>query len=69
MKRSGETSLDHSNLREEIAKAIRLCDEVSLGRAVDRARSLGSEFKWQHELDQAEALLYELTLSDQHHGQ
>ena len=67
VKRSGEPSLDHTNIRDEIAKAIRLCDEVSLARAVDKARSLGEDLKWRHELDEAETLLYEMTLSDYHH--
>jgi len=67
VKRSGESSFDHTNIREEIAQAIRQCDEVSLAKAVDKARSLGEDLKWRHELDEAETLLYEMTLSDFHH--
>jgi hypothetical protein len=44
---------------------MRLCDEVSLGRAVDEARGLGDNFRWQDELNHAEVVLYEMTCSEQ----
>lgn len=53
-------SLDHSDLRQEIRKAMEAHDEVALSEAVDRARDLRQDYPHQDELDEAEDRLYEL---------
>ncbi len=58
-------SLDHTDLREKIADAVKNLDEVKLSANIDKARCLGNSFKWKDELDQAEILLYEITCSGQ----
>jgi len=47
-----------------LLEAIKECDEVVLSERVDQARCLGSEFRWQDELDNAESVLYEIACSD-----
>ena len=53
-------SLDHSDLRQTIRKAMKDQDEVALNEAVDRARDLRAAYPWKNELNKAEDLLYEL---------
>lgn len=53
-------SLDFSDLRHEIKKAINEHDEVALSAAIDVARELGSEYSHPAELDQAEARLMDM---------
>ena len=53
-------SLDHSDLRFKIHKAMEDQDEVALNEFVDRARDLRGDYPWKKELDKAEDLLYEL---------
>ena len=53
-------SLDHSDLRETIRKAMGDKDEIALNEAVDRARDLGPDYTYADELNKAEDLLYEL---------
>ena len=53
-------SLDHSDLRQTIRKAMKDQDEVALNEAVDRARDLQAAYPWTNELNEAEDLLYEL---------
>ena len=53
-------SLDHSDLRFDIKQAIRDHDEVALSSAIDVARELGFDYEYQHELNKAESILYEM---------
>ena len=53
-------SLDHSDLRQKVRKAMEDQDEVALNEVVDRARDLGRDYPYTNELDKAEDLLYEL---------
>ena len=53
-------SLDHSDVRMEIEKAIIENDEVSLSAAIDVARELGHEYPYAEELSKAEDCLFEM---------
>ena len=53
-------SLDHSDLRRDIKKALEEQDEVALAWKVDEARDLGHEYPYRGELDRAETSLYEM---------
>lgn len=53
-------SLDHSDLRQEIKKAIKSVDECALSSAIDVARELGSEYPFKKELDAAEGVLFDM---------
>ena len=53
-------SLDHSDLRLELKKALNEYDEVALAGAIDVAREFGEEYPFQEELEQAEAMLYDM---------
>jgi hypothetical protein len=47
-----------------LAVAIENCDEVALGKAIEKARSLGTDFEWQEELEEAESTLFMLACGD-----
>lgn len=53
-------SLDHSDLRLEMMKALKDYDEVALAGAIDVARELGAEYPFQEELEKAEAALFDM---------
>lgn len=53
-------SLDHSDVRLDIRKAMKECDEVFLSTAIDVARAIGFDYPYRQELDEAETFLYEL---------
>ena len=61
---SNPHSLNHSDLRRKLAVAIENCDEVALGKAIEKARSLGMDFEWQEELEEAESTLFMLACAD-----
>ena len=61
---SSQHSLNHSDLRRKLADAIENCDEVALGRAIEKARNLGRDFEWQEELEEAESHLLMLACGD-----
>jgi hypothetical protein len=54
-------SLDHSDLRQIMKKAIAECDEPTLGLAIDQAKDLGRDFEWTGELEAAETAFYDMT--------
>ena len=53
-------SLDHSDLRLEIQKAMESFDEVALSSAIDVAREIGYDYPYVRELEKAEAFLFDM---------
>ena len=53
-------SLDHSDLRLDIKKALEDYDEVGLSAAIDVARELGNEYPYKAELERAESTLMDM---------
>lgn len=58
-------SLDHSDLRNEIQKAIMDYDECALSSMIDVARELGSEYPFKKELEAAEGVLFDMLQVDE----
>lgn len=58
---SGFTSVDHSEIRARLLKAINGYDEELLSEAIDDARMLGRDYPWPQDIEKAEHQLFELT--------
>jgi hypothetical protein len=58
---SGLTSLDQSEVRARLLKAINGYDEELLSQAIDDARMLGKDCQWPKDIEKAEHQLFELT--------